>query len=441
MPSDIRVFVLWNSSLSVYNHQVSSAGDVRGITVRIRNLSICFLFVLITPGVFADAVLDEATELIGRGQAGAAFALLAPLEPERSGDPEFDYLLGIAALETGQGTRAVFALERVLAVEPMHDLARAEIARAYFLLGERETARREFETVRQSATAPAEALQTIDRYVDLLDRARPPTKPGTTISGYVEASLGYDSNINSATDKKQLVFPVVGPAPIPLDGPLRNLREKENGFAKLSAGVNAAYAFNERWQLIGGAGGFNRLTEAPFSTRDIYGYAGVSMDWNRHRFTVAGTAENFAIDAHTLRNVYGGYGTWTYDINDRSRVNLSVQGTNLQYKNLGFFVAGSRISDARNVDRYVFSVGYDRALRGSTAPLIYTSLYGGMENENNNLFPQHGHDLIGGRISGSAQIPSISPNVRGYVSLNLEHREYHGPVRKFSGNCQPTSPH
>ena len=182
------------------------------------------------------------------------------------------------------------------------------------------------------------------------------------------------------------------------------------------------------------ARGFNRLTKAPFSTRDFYGYAGVSMTMDRHRFTVAGTAENFALDAHTLRNVFGGYAQWTYAIDDRSRVNLSVQGTNLQYK--GFSVSAVPfgplvIQDVRNADRYVFSIGYIRALRGAAQPVIYTSAYGGMENENNNLFPQFGHDLAGGRVGGSVQLPSIHRNVRGFMSMNFEYRDYHGPNTLF----------
>ncbi len=102
------------------------------MTLHIGNLSICILLVLIAPTAFADAVLDEARALMGQNKAAAAFALLDPLEEDRSGDPEFDYLLGIAALDSGEFTRAIFALERVLAVEPGNDIARAEIARAYF---------------------------------------------------------------------------------------------------------------------------------------------------------------------------------------------------------------------------------------------------------------------------------------------------------------------
>ena len=51
--------------------------------------------------------------MVGRG-------VIAPCRHESSlaGDPGFDYLLGIAALDSGHLTHRVFVLERVLAVQP-----------------------------------------------------------------------------------------------------------------------------------------------------------------------------------------------------------------------------------------------------------------------------------------------------------------------------------
>ena len=251
MRLEIKNFFFWNNCLTVYTYQDSSPGAGGGVTVRIGNLSICILFVFITQGAFADAVIDEARELMGQQQAEAAFALLDPLEEERSGDPEFDYLLGIAALDSGNVTRAIFALERVLIVEPGNDVARAEIARAHFLVGERETARREFQTARQSGAAPTEAIQLIDKYLELLERARPPAELGTTVSGYIDVTLGYDSNVNSATDEDSVVIPAfaalaaLNPAfggPFPLSA---NAREIEQGFAQVAGAVNVVHAFGK----------------------------------------------------------------------------------------------------------------------------------------------------------------------------------------------------
>ena len=73
-----------------------------------------------------------------------------------AGDPGFDYLLGIAAMDSGHLTHSIFAPERVLAVEPDNLLARAEIARVYLMLGEVRTSQQEFETVSKSENLVAD---------------------------------------------------------------------------------------------------------------------------------------------------------------------------------------------------------------------------------------------------------------------------------------------
>src|ERR1700730_9627685 len=103
---------------------------------------------------FADALTDRARALLARKDAKAAYTLLLPQEAQRAGDPENDYLLGVAALDTGEYERAGFALERVLGVQPNNHVARAEIARAYLAMGERDTACREFENVRRQSIPP-----------------------------------------------------------------------------------------------------------------------------------------------------------------------------------------------------------------------------------------------------------------------------------------------
>src|SRR3546814_19662724 len=68
---------------------------------------------------------------------------LAAQAEGRIGDPEFDYQLGMAALDAGRYGEAVIALQRVLAVQPNNAPARAELARAYALAGDIDTARAE----------------------------------------------------------------------------------------------------------------------------------------------------------------------------------------------------------------------------------------------------------------------------------------------------------
>ncbi|NDF71133.1 MAG: hypothetical protein EB131_08380, partial [Betaproteobacteria bacterium] len=64
--------------------------------------------------------LVSAERLIAAGQSAAAVDLLLPLEPQLAGTAEYDYLLGLAALQSGQFTLAISALERVTLVQPRH---------------------------------------------------------------------------------------------------------------------------------------------------------------------------------------------------------------------------------------------------------------------------------------------------------------------------------
>lgn len=89
---------------------------------------VCGLFaVLLLASTFTaiTADLEQARRLMEQGKAEDAFRLLAE-EQEPADDPEFDYIYGIAALDSGRAGIALFAFERVLAADPNHIYARAE---------------------------------------------------------------------------------------------------------------------------------------------------------------------------------------------------------------------------------------------------------------------------------------------------------------------------
>src|SRR5690349_2006462 len=153
----------------------------------------------------ADDILLKAKAFLDANNPQAAYKLLAPLQSQRAGDPDYDYLLGVAALDLGKNTEAVFALERVLAVRPDNAPARAQIARAYFALKETDTARREFENVKQQQVPP-EVRQTIERYLDAIGRVQETEKFKARF--FVEFALGWDSNVNSATRVDSVAVPI-----------------------------------------------------------------------------------------------------------------------------------------------------------------------------------------------------------------------------------------
>ncbi|MFP6681395.1 MAG: tetratricopeptide repeat protein, partial [Gammaproteobacteria bacterium] len=112
-----------------------------------------------------DNPITRAQALVDAGKANEALTLLRPFQPQLEGEPAFDYVFGLAALDSGYAVEAIFALERVVDTVPNHGPARAELARAYLALGEVDDAKAEFEKVKEIGDLPPEAKQTIDRYL------------------------------------------------------------------------------------------------------------------------------------------------------------------------------------------------------------------------------------------------------------------------------------
>ena len=153
-----------------------------------------------------DETVASALALQQTGQSAEAYRLLIPLQAERAGDPDYDLVLGITAADSGRPAEAVIALQRVLAVQPNNAQARAELARAYALAGDIDTAREEFDTALQDPSLPDPVRQRFDRIVRNYDRQI--SGGGSNISGFVDLAGGYDSNINAATDEDTIVIPL-----------------------------------------------------------------------------------------------------------------------------------------------------------------------------------------------------------------------------------------
>ena len=98
-------------------------------------------------------------QIVG-GNAEAAYEQLRGLEDDLSGNVQFDYLLGLAALESGNPQAASFALERALTVDPNFIAARFAMARALYASGTYDLAKAEFETLNKLTRRQALDLMT-----------------------------------------------------------------------------------------------------------------------------------------------------------------------------------------------------------------------------------------------------------------------------------------
>ena len=141
-------------------------------------------------------LLLAAQKMLNQGQSVDALDLLDPHEEEYAGDREYDYLYGLALLDTGEPAAAVFAFQRVLAIEPNFAGARLELARAYFDMGQMERAQREF-LVLKDQSPPKNVSDVIDKYMAAIETRNLKNRQGWR--GFLQLGIGDDSNVNNAT--------------------------------------------------------------------------------------------------------------------------------------------------------------------------------------------------------------------------------------------------
>ena len=369
------------------------------------------LLVVASGAALCDALTDRAKQLLEQRRARETYELLLPHESERAGDIEYDYLLGIAANDAGQPERAVFALERVLALEPENHLARAEIARAYLALGERDAARREFETVR-GQPIPEQAKANIERFLAAIRAAET-----TRVEGFVELGFGYDTNVNLATGSSTIAVPALGGATLVLD-PLSRAREDE--FATLSVGANVTHRLTDAWALVGGASGSARLHESENQFDQATVDAALAARWTRGKdaITLGGQLQSFQLDYARYRDITGVVAQWQHSYDDYRQVSLFGQHARLRYPTQG----------VRDADRDVLGVAFGRAFTVRYSPVLFGSAYAGRERERDSSFPQIGYDLWGVRAGGQL---ALGKGWSVLATASYEQRDYGAPEPLF----------
>lgn len=375
------------------------------------NVALAIALIASAASASADALTDRAKRLIQQGQQKAAYQLLLPEEGARAGDPEYDYLLGISALDSGEPERAVFALERVLAVQPNNHLARAEIAKAYFAMGERDTARREFETVRKQSIPP-EAKETIDRYLSAIA-----SSDVTRVSGFVEFGLGYDTNVNSATGANQIALPALGGIIATLNP---GATQRSDKFAALSGGMNITHRLSPEWALIGGGAAAAKLNEHAdqFDTLSFDGNLGARWSSGAEAITAGAQYQSFQLDNNTYRNTNGLVAQWQHSYDEKRQATLYTQYSELRYPT----------QTIRNANRKIIGGAYAQAFGGEAQPVLFGSVYGGREDELADGVPHLGHVPYGVRLGGQLR---LSAGVSAFANASYEHRRYGGPEPIF----------
>jgi tetratricopeptide (TPR) repeat protein len=342
--------------------------------------------------------------------AEAAYRSLAPLAATRAGDPAFDYALGIAALDSGRYGEAVIALQRVLAVQPANAQARAELARAYAMAGDIDTAREQFATVVDDPSLPDPVRQRFTGFVRQFDRAI--AGGGSDVSGFVDARGGHDSNINSATDLTTLTIPLfafLGPGTLGAGA-----REQDDQFYELAAGVSGVTAVGRQDRLFASLLGNWRdnFDSRGFDTASVTatgGYAHTFAD--RDVFSLSAQAQQFWLGRDAYRSSLGAVAQYTKLLPQGRALTVSAQ-----YNRLNF--DGQPLLDA---DRYALALGY-------VTRVLSASLSGGREETRRAAGDAYSNTF--GTASVGAEVP-VTERVALVGGAAFDLRRYDAPDALF----------
>ena len=89
----------------------------------------CCLWITGNGALAAGLDLGKADALMKQGKAAEAYSLLQPFEFEQSGNIKFDYLLGIAALDSGKPDKATLARPSRISAAPWESAISAPASR------------------------------------------------------------------------------------------------------------------------------------------------------------------------------------------------------------------------------------------------------------------------------------------------------------------------
>ena len=351
---------------------------------------------------------DELKALVEQGRSKEAYDL-GTRHPESLGESDFDFFFGVAAVNAGHAGEGVLALERYLLRFPANTVARVELARAYFVLGEDVRAREEFQNVLRDQPPP-NIQTTVERYLDAI-RARE-SRYQTTASFYLEAGGGIDSNVNGGVGGANINLPVLGNVTVSNAG----VRKGDN-FTHLAAGGQISHPISPGVAIFGSIG-FESKGDSSQTAFDLLNSAvngGVSYLKDKDLYRVSLSQNTLTVENDRFRTVTGGNFEWNHQLDELQSLQASLLSAKFEYPSA---------NQVRNADYLGGGMTYRRAF--VTTPWQPVLSLGGnyAEERNKQQRPDLGRNLSGVRFG-----LGLSPDAKWSLNMGLGYQEskYNGP--------------
>lgn len=273
--------------------------------------------------------LEELQKRVLANQHEQAFQL-AEQHIESIGEPGFDFYYGIAAIESGHPSVGVFALERYITVYPDNRTARFYLARGYFILGEDQLARAEFEDLLRDADPSESAviLQYLDGIWERENRYFP------RFRFVAELGLGHDSNVNEGVG----AGPVSGLPGINVDVNSSNRRVSDSVvMSSVAIDGSRPLAPGLTWLGHVKADMYGPLDKTQFDHRQLAAGTGLAWESGRQLWRTGIEFRNQWIDSQRLLGNSTWFADWHYRPDQFQRWGAAVSWSDLNYRDVNLF--------------------------------------------------------------------------------------------------------
>ncbi|HEX4858507.1 MAG TPA: tetratricopeptide repeat protein [Usitatibacteraceae bacterium] len=325
-------------------------------------------------------LLADAQKQLAAGNPKQAYMMLVAEQGKLAGDADFDYLLGLSALDSGKIDESIIAFERVLAAKPNHAGALLDLGRAYFAHNSLDLAEATFRQLAAS-NPPEAARMAINRYLQAIAERRQAGK--RVVAAWSELSLGYDSNITGVPN--DFTRAVESAFNIPGVDPTGNSIKRKAPYLGASVGADLLEPLGGAWtgHLGAEARGRGYRREAEFNS--VFGEVRAGATWaeGKNAFRLGGSFNRYNQDGmapgdpkptndRTTGTLSAEY---RYSLSDRQQVHAGVSGSRVRFLK-------NEIEDFNGAG---FNAGWINNMAGAGRPVLQFSGFYSHDRAENKL--------------------------------------------------------
>ncbi len=370
-----------------------------------------FFFLFLSILTFSSLVkadpINNLSDLIQQKRYQEAFDIGLGHQ-ELIGNPEFDYYFAIAAIDSAHPALGIVTLERLLTLYPENDQARLELARGYFLSGNYEKAKIEFNKILQK-NIPDSLKYTIFKYLDDIKQHDPVSR--TVKNGYLNVSVGESSNVITETlgaNDSSWLYQVVDPFYTSLiNGPQSSYFDTNAGYL-----ISGHMVGSLRYlvQLDGSYRNYTALSS--FDQRSTSSTLGIEKLDNANQYSFITNIRQDGLNGGDLRTVYSIKSGWNKNISNNTTLKSSISYSMLRYNN--------NFAPIYNTNMPAIAIGASQWVGGAHGFKFDLEMNAAQEKniESQNFLSRN---IIGGKL-GVASI--LTTNLTSYLSAGYYKSNY-----------------